>query len=419
MRASDDHLATESDIRDDTHAALGALVARELGAPPKVGLPHEQTAAPALLSRSRRLGWAPLVVCAATALIAVLVWWSATTPNEREPTRETLVATNLDDPLRELAPWGGARVDVGEDSVVEEFARFERGATIGLVDGSLRFEVEDAHSGSWTVVAGPFSVSVVGTAFEVSWTAARGLLVVSVERGIVEVADGRRLGARVRLVAGDTLRATLSNGWNVESKWSESARDWSRRVAGLAPARGARRELAILAKASSPPDPRDTAARSRERSAPRWVELAQDARYADAMGLLDSRTIASIRRSASLDRTLLLADAQRLTGRLEEARETLEVHRRRAGGGTIAGQRAAVLLGRLAADRGRADDALEWFAKAERGPSSRWQGEALGRSLLLLRDQGRAKPARDLARRYLDRHPDGPWASVARLLAVD
>src|SRR5262249_19530181 len=101
-----------------------------------------------------------------------------------------------------LAPGARGRVD----------AATAHGAHLSLEAGHARFDVVHRPGAQWIVDAGPFTVTVTGTAFDLSWAGAE--LPIAMDPGSVTVRgppapEGLALRAGQRLVA-DTQRASVS-----------------------------------------------------------------------------------------------------------------------------------------------------------------------------------------------------------------
>jgi TolA-binding protein len=111
-----------------------------------------------------------------------------------------------------------------------------------------------------------------------------------------------------------------------------------------------------------------------------------------------------------------LADAARYAGRTYLAERVLRAQRERFPGSAAAGA-AAFFLGRLADDRGAAADGLDWYRLyLTEQPQGPYAAEALGREMIgVARVSGRPA-ARELAREYLNRFPDGTYLLHARAI---
>jgi TolA-binding protein len=111
-----------------------------------------------------------------------------------------------------------------------------------------------------------------------------------------------------------------------------------------------------------------------------------------------------------------LADATRYAGRTYLAERVLRAQRARFPGTPAAGA-AAFFLGRLADDRGAVSEGLDWYGRyLTESPDGPYAAEALGREMLGVSRLSGREAARDLARNYLRRFPDGTYLLHARAI---
>jgi TolA-binding protein len=135
----------------------------------------------------------------------------------------------------------------------------------------------------------------------------------------------------------------------------------------------------------------------------RFSEIVGEAKALGAQRTLASRPIADLE---------ALGQAARYTGDAGLAEGCWKAIRSRAPDSSAARQ-GAFFLGRVMEQQGRRADAIQWFARyREESPSGVFAGQALGRQMVLT--SGRGGSARGLARDYLDRFPNGPYAKAAR-----
>jgi TolA-binding protein len=115
---------------------------------------------------------------------------------------------------------------------------------------------------------------------------------------------------------------------------------------------------------------------------------------------------------------MLLADAARLSGAAEPARDALLSLRQRFAQEPRAAT-AAFLLGRIFFDQLHdAARAARWFGVyLDEQPQGELAGDALSRLAEAKALSGDRAGARQAARRYLQSHPQGPQAERAKLLA--
>lgn len=274
-----------------------------------------------------------------------------------------------------------------------------RGARISLESGSARFDVAHREGAEWVVEAGPFTVTVTGTAFDLAWSGAE--LELSMRAGSVIVRgppapDGLALRAGQSLVA-DARRASVTVA---------SAAPTSSAIAPSAPSATA----AISATPSASARPREAAISWRARvAAGDFAAVIADAEAQGLDAVIDGSSLADL---------AALADAARYAGRADLARRALTAERTRFAGSAEA-RSAAFLLGRLS-EPGSPATAVTWYdLYLSESPGGSLAAEALGRKMLAQKaSQGRAA-ARPTAEEYQRRHPQGPFAPAAAEILGD
>ena len=113
---------------------------------------------------------------------------------------------------------------------------------------------------------------------------------------------------------------------------------------------------------------------------------------------------------------MALADAARYAGRTYLAERVLRAQRTRFPGTAAAGA-AAFFLGRLADNRGAAADGLDWYRRyLTEEPHGPYAAEALGREMIGVARLSGRPAARELAREYLNRFPDGTYLLHAQAI---
>ena len=148
---------------------------------------------------------------------------------------------------------------------------------------------------------------------------------------------------------------------------------------------------------------------------PTWQELAKGGDYAGAVAGAREVGIARILVKAPSADLLTLAQAARFAGDTGLARRTLRAVRDRFTGSAAAAV-ATYDLGRLAFDTsGRYLEAAHWFSRYLREhPGGGLAREASGRLVEALDRSGDRRGAKEAARDYLMRYPNGPHAPLAR-----
>lgn len=379
--------------------------------------------------RPRARLWPPLLAGAvAAALLVVFVTFRAPRPlaftaDGAPATVQTWLAAPEKQPLSVQFSDGTAlRVEAASRlRVVDVNAN---GASIALENGALYADVVPARDAAWRVIAGPFTVRVTGTRFDVRWSAAREHFTLTVSEGSVAV-SGAFLGDERALRAGETLRVFVTeqrlelDRSNARSTPSDAAVpapsaapasppsvDAEVSLDAAAPSRG-RGESAR--NATAPAEPDEVPARDG------WRELLGSGSLRKAFAAAEEAGFTQVCNTASAAELLQLGDGARLAGRPERAREALLSLRRRFPSDPRRAA-AAFALGKVAFDQERAyRAAADWFATSVREqPGGSLAREASGRLIEALQRARDLPGARRAAQQYLDRYPTGPHAEVAR-----
>jgi TolA-binding protein len=293
----------------------------------------------------------------------------------------------------------GTRVAVGPAARARVVATRVHGADIVLEQGSLNLAVVHAPDSDWHVSAGPFTVNVTGTTFDVGWAPRERTFTLALHEGAVRVL-GPTLGSAGRwLERGATLRIVMDEvGESIGAALpSESA----------AP--------------SSPPGPPSSAAEplptkvggAEPKAA--WRELSRKARYADALAAAEAEGFEGVAKSASATDLVLLGNTARFAGSSARAEQAFRLVRSRFGR-THEAAMAAFFLGRIAYDqKGDRRAAAEWFQSYLREePNGGLAREAAGRLVEAEKAAGDLPAARAAAHSYLEKYPSGPHAGLAR-----
>jgi transmembrane sensor len=280
------------------------------------------------------------------------------------------------------------------------------GATVRLESGRAEVNVVPRAEASWEFTAGPFTVLVVGTSFELAWDPRSGTLEIQMRSGTV-------------VVHGPGLPTS------VEVSGTE-------RFVRQVPAVAAPSDVRIEEPASAPPAfpgastppptpsaPLVSARENPQRAAPEasWSELAQRGEYTTIVASAERAGLASVLTSASAGELSLLADAARYERRPTLARQALTTIRKRFPGSPQAAS-AAFLIGRMQ-DTGAPEQALQWYdAYLQEAPGGTLAAEAHGRRMLALKRLGNLEGARQAAQAYLKRYPSGAYARHAQELVA-
>jgi hypothetical protein len=146
-----------------------------------------------------------------------------------------------------------------------------------------------------------------------------------------------------------------------------------------------------------------------------WSDAVAAGDYAGVLRDAERRGINSVLADAPLADLVAVADAARLSGRIEIGKRALAAERSRFAR-TSAAKDAAFFLGRIADDQEHASgSALSWYETyLSEAPQGHFAAEALGRRMVAIARHSDRVAAREAAVEYLKRFPKGPHATFAR-----
>lgn len=290
----------------------------------------------------------------------------------------------------------------------------QRDVNLVLEGGELAAAVLPEQPTAWTVEAGPLSVEADRAVFRMEWDPERYYFRLVVEQGSVRVRGGELGEEGVELTAGKQVEADRE-GFRVDS--GELA---------LAPKRSedAGGEESLLDEGDDGEDEeaedtegsveRRRPARARA-NAEAWLELADGGDYRAALREAEAAGFSRLTRKLGPSELKKLADTARLARDSARAREALEALRTRFPG-QREGKLASFLLGRVAVDLDRDyATAAKWFERyVTEHPKGRFAPEARGRVIDALKRSGDRAGARAAAKQYLELHPEGSYAKLAK-----
>ena len=290
----------------------------------------------------------------------------------------------------------GTVVSVAREARARVVRTTAHGADLVLEQGSLSLAVVHHEGGEWHVGAGPFTVLVTGTKFDVAWNAVQRTFTLSLHEGSVQVSGPTLGGAGRRVKPGEVLRVAIDE----------------RPVPAVAASDSTRSDPATPPSAEAAKPPPQV---SRATALGSWKGLANGQRYADALAAAEADGFDATCRAASASDLVLLGNAARFAGSAPRAEQAFRLVRSRFAG-TRDASMAAFYLGRIAYDqRGNRREAAQWFQSyLSEEPSGGLAREAAGRLLEAERALGDVEAARASARSYLQKYPSGPHASLAR-----
>ncbi len=306
---------------------------------------------------------------------------------------------------------------------------WENGALVQVHGGSVHFDIEHRQDTRWAVQAGPYTVHVVGTTFDVDWDEQSRTFLVDVSEGRVRLEGPDTDG--VEVAAGDALRLQPQ-----PERFGEALPETEDEPAALAsegadvpqgepalevdgqpeqPGHGAAEVEGLVGEQRpSGAAPAEAVGASEVRRPTRpWRRLAANRDFVGALAALDHRGFDSTLRRMSAAELYEVAGWARQASD-PRATRLYEQVRRRSPGSTQAAN-AAFLLGRMSGSR---SDALRWWLVYEdEQPTGRFAEQNAGRILETLSALGRRAEAAERAEQYLGRYPEGAHRRLAEALA--
>jgi hypothetical protein len=354
--------------------------------------------------RSRFTQYAALAAAAAL-LVGVLAWATLRTPALTYQVDNGLIGAegkivgHVDTRVRfsdgsELALKPGCEAQIAELG--------GHGGRVRLTRGTARVAIAKKPGANWSVEAGPYTVRVTGTAFDVGWSAADQRFDLTMQSGSV-VVSGPLAPAGLTLRAGQYMVGRVADGKIEVDKVSSRAQ---------APERAPHAALDAEPTAEAMPPVAKDATAGRRDGAARWSEQVAKGQFMAVIEQAEQRGLERTIGTSSLEDLSALADAARYARRNELARRALLAQRHRFSS-SVAAKQAAFFLGRLS--EGQGTSALEWYDRyLGESPQGSYVPQALGRKMMLIHQQHGATAARSVADDYLRRYPNGPYAAAAR-----
>jgi transmembrane sensor len=299
----------------------------------------------------------------------------------------------------------GTLVSVAPTARARVLKTSSRGADIALEQGSLSLAVVHHEGGRWQVGAGPFTVLVTGTKFDVGWNAAQQTFTLALHEGSVQV-SGPTLGAEGRRVSsGESLRVAVREPNTPAASASASASASSSASAEAAPNPA---DIVSGDDALAPKSAKPVVLGS-------WKRLALDQHYTEALAAAEADGFDATCRAASAHDLVLLGNSARFAASPARAERAFRFARARFSG-THEASMAAFFLGRIAYDqRGNPGEAARWFQSYLREePAGALAREAAGRLIEAERARGDSAATLAAAQSYLQKYPSGPHANLAR-----
>ncbi|WP_437290839.1 FecR domain-containing protein [Sorangium sp. So ce406] len=317
----------------------------------------------------------------------------------------------------------GTEVQLAEMARAHIVSVNEQGARVALDRGEVHARVVHRSEAQWLFDAGPFLVTVTGTAFALSWTPEDERLDLRLENGAV-VVSGPLAGEPIAVRAGQWLTLRRRTGEVLLRDLDlQKGAEASPAPALPSPDRAEEPGAAPAPDAPGPAADPTAAAPADPTAAAPAAEPRRDWAGKLAAGKLDVIVDEAQRRGldaslaeSSNEELSALADAARYTRRNDIARRALLAQRRRFPA-TQRGKEAAFQLGRLAETQEGGAAALAWFETyLKEAPQGAYASEALGRKMVIVQRLHGDAQAEAVARAYLRRFPGGTYAQAARAL---
>lgn len=311
----------------------------------------------------------------------------------------------------ELGVSPGTRVRVSHLEV--------HGARVMLEGGMLHARIRPEPHAGWTLDAGPYSVHVTGTEFDLGWRVEDQTLDLRLRKGSV-VVDGPLADGGVRVSAGQHFIAngkagtlSLVDELNGHAPPGEAPASESTPL----PSEGATPPVAAVPDAPIVSRTRDPVAAGRGHAeAPAWATRVAHGDFDGVLADAEHHGIDRALSESTVVNLAALADAARYARRPDLARRALMAERTRYPG-SMQALDAAFFLGGLAEGQNSDAASLEWYdvylGENANGP---YASQALGRKMVLVHRANGPGSARPIATEYLARFPDGPYASAASKL---
>jgi transmembrane sensor len=302
----------------------------------------------------------------------------------------------------------GSTIALAPGSEAAIAALDHNGGTLGIRHGRAHVQIEHRANTHWVLRAGPYTVSVTGTRFDIEWQPETERFWVRMLRGSV-VVSGNPGNSPAILTAGQEL--LVSRGaWSVrDSQLAEAIAPTIPSPVGVT-----EETLANLPQKAAVSSGTPAVASAPNTVAPKgWAQLAGRGDYRGAYEAAEREGLEAIVRHCSSGQLLRLAEVARFAGHAEQGQNALQVLRSRFPGSHDAAL-AAFLLGRLV---GGGQAAVYWFRTyLQEQAGGELAREASGRLLEALWQAGDRQSARAQAQQYLRSYPQGPHAAFARRL---
>lgn len=362
------------------------------------------------------LWWAALALPLTAALLLWLRPSGALTAHTDEgtPIEAGAALTATDEGPLGINVSEGSRIRLEARARADVIALDSGVATVRLREGVGHMRITPGRGVRWRFLAGPFDVEVTGTAFRLQWAPSAQQFSIALHEGAVKV-EGPLLQGGRRVEKGETLLVDLSEGrasFQAEGPRPTTEPEAPRPSAASRPRRSPGRKATPV-----PALPGEAASGAPEPNRDSWLALADAGRFSDSIDAAAAEGFDHLCSTLARPQLMKLADVARAAKRESFAASTYTCLRRRFPRGPDAAL-SAYMLGRIESEiHGNAADAAHWFQTyLDEEPKGALAAAALGRLIEALHQEGKESAARHHAARYLQMHPQGPHASLARRL---
>jgi hypothetical protein len=278
----------------------------------------------------------------------------------------------------------GAEVRLGSSVRGRLVSVTHDGARLRLADGEAEVKVPARRNSNWEFDAGPYGIFAQGAEFFVRFREREQILEVGLRSGTVRV-EGPLANDGITLHGGQQLTIRKPEGEVV-------VRDLLGGTETVLPVRPERTEFS-------------------------WSELLTEGRFAAVVAQAEARGLEQVLGTASSSDLAALADAARFTKNIVIAERALRALRARFAGSPAAGD-AAYLLGQLYEGKSpSSSEAESWYETyLTEAAGGAYTAEALGHKMLVVERRRGRRGAAPVAREYLDRFPDGAYATTAQAI---
>lgn len=372
------------------------------------------------LARTTVPAWTWASAAAALLVAGWLAW-----PTTSEPLSVTLETHSAPlvgswvasgDATKQLRFSDGTSVSLHPNTKLRVDETTEQGARIVLGEGRTLARIEPKVDARWRFLAGPFTVRVTGTEFDLAWNPGTGVLELALHQGSVEL-SGPTLEGHRKVAKGEFVRVVIptsqSDVRTGKGAFDDGATSPTR---DAGPTGDADPTSDAGPTGNADPDSnggKDAAGAPTNQAAKagsgKWQTLLAQGKGREALMAIEGEGVAQALAHAQTSQLWSISRAARVHGRASLAKDALLVLRNKHG----ARGQTSYLLGKVYADQLHTPgEAIRWFETyLTEEPNGALAEQALGRLVELQAGTSRGRRA---ARTYLEKYPSGSYADFAR-----